>query len=220
MQGIMIVNKPAGISSHGVVANARKILGIKKIGHSGTLDPAATGVLVLLVGKDTKMAEKFQAFSKAYRATMILGLHTDSCDTQGKVLDEKSCNNITRQDIEAAFDKYRGESDQIPPMFSAVKHKGKKLYQLARKGITVERKPRRINITALELEEFRLPKVTFYMECSTGTYVRQLADDIGKDLGCGACVSDIQRIKVGPFKIDDAIDIEDINESHIRDWKG
>jgi len=219
-EGIIIINKPDGITSHDVVSRVRHKFKMKRVGHAGTLDPLATGVLVILLGKSTKLFEKFVGFDKAYRATMILGTATTSADIHGDVIEQKPYAHISKELILEVFNEFKGESEQIPPMVSAVKVKGKKLYQLARKGIIIERKARSITISKLILEEIKLPEVKFYLECSKGTYVRQLADDIGNRLGCGACITQIERTKVGAFHIDESVTIEDLDESHIRYWKG
>ncbi len=219
-EGIVVVNKPDGLTSHDVVERARRKFKIRRVGHAGTLDPMATGVLILLVGKSTKLFNKFVAFDKAYRATLILGTTTASSDICGKVLKQNPYENITSKQIEQAFAQFVGEIDQVPPMVSAVKIKGKKLYELARKGIEVERSARRIKIYSLRIEEINVPEVKFTVECSKGTYVRQLAYDIGEVLGCGACISKIERTKVGAFSIEEAVKLEDLNESHIRHWQG
>ncbi|HBR15363.1 MAG TPA: tRNA pseudouridine(55) synthase TruB [Candidatus Omnitrophica bacterium] len=220
MNGIVIVNKRSGMTSHDVVQEVRKKLGMRRVGHAGTLDPLATGVLIILLGKSTKLFDQFVKFDKAYRATLILGVTTTSADVQGEVLQKQSYEHITRKQIEEAFKNFVGEIDQVPPMVSAVKVGGVKLYQLARKGIEIERQPRKIRIDCLKLEDVSLPHVKFYLECSKGTYVRQLADDVGKMLGCGACISQIERTRVGNFCIEDAVRVEEINESHIRNWQG
>jgi len=219
-EGIIIVDKPDGMTSHDVVACVRKKFKMRRVGHAGTLDPLATGVLVLLLGKATKLFTKFVDFDKAYRATLILGVKTTSADTQGEIINRAPYDHITLQQVEEVFKKFDGDIEQIPPMVSAVKVKGRKLYQLARKGIEIERKARPIRIDCLKIEEFSPPKIRFYLECSKGTYVRQLADDVGTLLGCGACVSQIQRTKVGAYLIEDAVNLEDLNESHIRNWEG
>ena len=219
MEGILIVNKPDGVTSHDVVSMVRRKFKIRRVGHAGTLDPMATGVLIILVGKATKLFNKFVKLDKAYRATLILGTATNSADTQGQVLAQKPYAHITPQEIENIFQRFLGETDQVPPMVSAVKVKGKKLYELARKGIEVERPPRKIVINAIRVEEIAPPQVKFYLECSKGTYVRQLAEDIGKALGCGACISQIERTKVGPFALDQAVELEEVNESHLRSWR-
>lgn len=218
--GILIVNKPMGITSHDVVQKVRARFRMRRVGHAGTLDPLATGVLIILLGKATKSFNKFVGMDKAYRATLILGTATDSADVQGKVIQRLPYEGVTRVRVEEAFKKFSGHIDQVPPMVSAVKVKGKKLYQLARKGIEVEREARQIRIDCLKLESFDPPYVKFYLECSKGTYVRQLAEDIGKLLGCGACISQIERTRVGLFRVEEAVPIEDIHESHIRVWQG
>ncbi len=220
LEGILVVNKPMGLTSHDVVQDVRRRFRMQQVGHAGTLDPLATGVLVVLLGKSTKLFNQFVDMDKAYRATLILGTATDSADIQGKVLQQLPFDQITRAEMEEVFKRSAGETEQIPPMVSAVKVQGKKLYQLARKGIAIERRARPIKIHALELKEFAPPQVKFYLECSKGTYVRQLAEDVGKKLGCGACITQIERTKVGPFSIEEAVDLEEIDERHIRNWKG
>jgi len=220
VEGILIVNKPGGMTSHDVVARVRRKFKIRRVGHAGTLDPLATGVLVVLVGKATKLFAKFVTFDKAYRATLVLGTATTSADTEGKITEQKPYDHVTRGQVEEVFAQFLGETEQVPPMVSAVKKAGRKLYQLARKGLVVEREPRPIRIDRLEIEAFDSPEVRFYLECSKGTYVRQLAEDAGNLLGCGACISQIQRTKVGRFTIDEAVTIEDLHESHLRRWEG
>ncbi len=218
-EGIILVNKPNGLTSHDVVARVRRKFGIKKVGHAGTLDPLATGVLVILVGKSTKLSDSFMGLDKAYRATMILGKKTTSADIEGDTIQERPYDAVTLEQVEQIFKEFTGNIKQLPPMFSAIKFKGKKLYELARKGITVEREPRDVSIGLLKVLRFEPPYVEFYMECSKGTYVRQLADDVGERLGCGACISQLERTKVGSFHINESVNIEDINESHLRPWK-
>ncbi|VAX36054.1 tRNA pseudouridine(55) synthase [hydrothermal vent metagenome] len=219
-QGILLIDKPSGITSHDVVDVVRKKFQMKRIGHAGTLDPLATGLLIILVGKSTKLFDKFVGFDKAYRATLILGTATDSADTEGKIIEKCSFTHVTQEQVFEVFKKFIGVIEQVPPMVSAVKHKGKKLYELARKGITVERKARTITIERLEIKRFKSPEVEFILECSKGTYVRQIAEDVGKVLGCGACISQIERTKVGVFTLEEAIKLEEINESHLRNWQG
>ncbi len=219
-QGVLIINKPAGKTSHDVVAMVRRILGQRRVGHAGTLDPLATGVLVVLAGKSTKMFDKFVAYDKGYRATLKLGLKTTSADTMGETIEQKSFAHVTRMDVEKAFAKFTGEIEQLPPMVSAVRHKGERLYKIARTGQQVERTVRNVRIDELTILRFEPPEVEFYMACSKGTYVRQLADDVGDLLGCGACICQIERTKVGPFEITQAKNIEDVNESHLIDFKG
>lgn len=219
-QGILLVDKPTGMTSHDVVSRVRRVLGIKKVGHAGTLDPLATGLLIILVGSATKLFDKFSGHDKAYQSTLILGRLTDTGDTQGKILAEKDATSLTEAQIQSAFASFRGDSEQLPPMFSAVKHKGKKLYELARKGLTVERQARPIQIHYLEIDRIDHPNIEFTLECSKGTYVRQLAMDIGDKLGCGACISQIRRTKVGAFDLNQAVALEDIDERHLQPWTG
>jgi len=220
LSGIVVVNKSSGMTSHDVVAKARLKLKMKKIGHAGTLDPLATGVLILLVGKSTKLFDKFVVFDKGYNATLILGMSTNSADVDGKLTGQLPYDHITEKMVIGIFKRFIGEIEQVPPMVSAVKMKGKKLYELARKGITVKRASRKVRVDCLDLERFESPYVDFHLECSKGTYVRQIAEDAGKVLGCGACISRIERTRVGPFLLRDAINLENLNESHIRNWQG
>ncbi len=220
MNGILIVDKPSGMTSHDVVHDIRRKFRMRRVGHAGTLDPLATGILILLLGQATKLSNRFIGFDKAYAATMKLGTVTDTADIEGKIIEEKPYAHITQREVEDVMRAFEGEQEQLPPMYSAVRHKGKKLYELARQGIEVERQARKINVSCLKLESFSLPEVSFYMECSKGTYVRQLAADIGSRLGCGACITQIRRVKTGPFVIEQAANLSDVNESHLRDWQG
>ncbi|MBF0593512.1 MAG: tRNA pseudouridine(55) synthase TruB [Candidatus Omnitrophica bacterium] len=218
MEGIIVVDKPSGMTSHDVVSRVRRSLNMKKVGHAGTLDPLATGVLIILVGNSTRLFDKFVGFDKAYDATMQLGLKTHSADIQGQTLQERPFDGISRKDVEAAFLRFTGDIEQIPPMVSAVKHKGERLYKLARKGINVVREPRKVRVDVLKVLDFSLPFVKFCLDCSKGTYVRQVAEDVGEVLGCGACITEIRRTKVGPFGIESAVKLEELNESHLRRW--
>jgi len=220
LNGIVVVNKPSGMTSHDVVARARRILGLKRIGHAGTLDPLATGVLILLIGPSTKLFDKFMAFDKGYRATMILGKRTTTADVQGEIIEEKACDHITAAAVAEVLKEFEGEIEQVPPMVSALKVNGKRLYDLARQGIEVTREPRRVVISRIELLEFVSPQVSFALECSKGTYVRQVAEDAGERLGCGACISQIERTRVGSFSMDDAIELEALKPEHVRPWVG
>lgn len=209
MNGVINCLKPPGMTSHDVVDFLRKQLGIKKVGHGGTLDPGAAGVLPIFVGKATKAVELFESSTKEYVAEMTLGITTDTGDNQGKVLETKECDVELRSIIEV-FSKFVGKIQQIPPMYSAVRHKGKKLYELARQGIIVERKPRTVEIYSIELIKYENPRVLFKVSCSRGTYIRTLCEDIGRTLGCGAHLSCLIRTKVGPFNISQSITLEDI----------
>lgn len=217
-EGIVVINKPAGITSHDVVARVRRCFNMRQVGHAGTLDPLATGVLIILLGKSTKLFDKFVAFDKAYRATLKLGLKTTSADIMGETLEEKSAEGISSAQVQEVFKRFVGDIEQLPPMVSAVKHKGERLYKIAWEGKQVERTPRKVRINELKLLSFDWPHVEFFMDCSKGTYVRQLAEDVGDVLGCGACISQIERTRVGHFDIKDAVNLEDLNEGHIRSW--
>lgn len=212
MNGIINCLKPPGMTSHDVVDFLRKQLGIKKVGHGGTLDPGAAGVLPIFVGKATKAVEFFEASEKEYVAEMTLGVTTDTGDNMGKVLETKDCE-VEFTSIIETFSKFVGKIQQIPPMYSAVRHKGKKLYELARQGIIVERKPRTVEIYSVELIKYEKPRVLFRVSCSRGTYIRTLCEDIGRALGCGAHLSCLIRTKLGPFKISQSITLEDIKAS-------
>lgn len=215
-QGILCINKPVGMTSHDVVDAARRALSIRQIGHAGTLDPLAEGLLILLVGKSTKLFDKFVGFDKEYLGVMKLGEVTATGDSQGQVIEKKDISLISQEQIKQACAKFVGDINQIPPMVSALRVNGKRLYRLARKGITVERQPRAIKIYSLDILKIDLPFVEFRTRCSKGTYIRQLAVDIGQVLGCGAHMVKIQRLGIGPFSLDQSINVEQINESFLQ----
>lgn len=212
MKGIINVLKPPGMTSHDVVAFLRKLINIKKIGHGGTLDPAAAGVLPVFIGKATKAIEFFEITDKEYIAEMVLGITTNTGDSEGSVLNIRRVN-VDIEMINQVFLEFTGKIEQIPPMYSAVRYKGRKLYELARQGITVERNPRTVEIKALELLHFEENTLTFRTICSKGTYIRTLCEDIGKRLGCGAYLSYLVRIRAGLFGIDKAYTIEEIEQN-------
>lgn len=218
-QGIVLINKPAGITSHDVVGFVRRTFKMRRVGHAGTLDPMATGVLVILLGNSTKLFDKFVAFDKTYRATLRLGLKTTTADIMGQTISQRPFAGIDEGAVQRVFTQFTGNIEQKPPMVSAVKHQGERLYKIARQGIEVERTARPVRIDELRILKFNLPDVEFIMSCSKGTYVRQLAEDVGEVLGCGACISQIERTKVGPFEIKDAVAMENLNEGHILNWK-
>lgn len=209
--GILVVDKEKGMTSHDVVALVRRRFSIKKAGHAGTLDPNATGVLVLLIGAATKRSDEFLNKDKEYVAVMKLGERTDTGDCDGKVLAEREVN-VTREDILSLMEKFKGESEQMPPMFSAKRYKGKKLYELARKGKEVEREPRKIVISELEAVKIDLPLVTFRVVCGKGTYVRQLAEDMGEALGCGAHLVELRRTRSGEYDLSKAFSVGDLSK--------
>ena len=213
MNGIILVNKPENFTSFDVCAKMRGILHIKRIGHAGTLDPMATGVLPVFVGKATKACDIMPDSSKAYRANVKFGVETDTLDRTGTVT-ETFEKKITESDIISVLPKFKGEITQIPPMYSAVKVNGKKLYELARQGKTVERPERKVTIEKLELEKFDEKNQTavFYIECSSGTYIRTLADDIAKAAGSGAYLTDLVRTKAAGFDISQTFTLEQIQQ--------
>jgi tRNA pseudouridine55 synthase len=213
MNGIIIVNKPPGWTSFDVVAKIRNLTRVKKVGHSGTLDPMATGVLPVFLGKATKSIQYFMAGDKGYEGEMVLGVKTDTGDAEGKVIMTNDECRMTNERISEVFSKYTGEIEQMPPMFSAVKVNGTRLYELARKGIEIKRQPRKVSIYELRLTNYDTgagsqPRVAFSTLCSKGTYIRQLAVDIGDELGCGAHLSRLSRFYAHPFHISQALDMD------------
>ncbi|MBN2711096.1 MAG: tRNA pseudouridine(55) synthase TruB [Planctomycetes bacterium] len=205
--GVFPVNKPEGMTSHDVVSICRKQLNMHKVGHGGTLDPMAEGLLLILTGRATRLFDSMQEFTKTYVAELKLGERTDTHDRTGTIIEGGNATllPLERALLEKALQKYRGEIEQIPPMFSAVKVDGKKLYRLARKGEVIEREPRTVNVYELELKEFDGVNATLEMTVSKGFYVRTLIDDIGNDLGTGAVMTRLVRTASGPFKLSDTI---------------
>ena len=212
MNGIINVYKEAGYTSHDVVARLRRILGIKRIGHTGTLDPAATGVLPVCLGRSTVLADTVSDGEKVYEAVLLLGTRTDTYDLEGKVLEERPVT-CSPAEAEACIRSFIGEQEQLPPMYSAVKVGGQKLYELARKGIEVERKPRHVRIYDIEIKQTDLPRVRFTVTCSKVTYIRSLCADIGDRLNCGGCMAELIRTRVGIFKLADAKKLDEIREA-------
>ena len=209
--GIINVYKEKGFTSFDVVAKLRGILRTKKIGHTGTLDPDAEGVLPVCIGRATKVCDILTDKDKVYEAVMLLGVETDTQDTSGEVLCEKPVE-ADKDAVEKAILSFVGEYDQVPPMYSALKVNGKKLYELAREGKTVERKARRVNIFSIEILEIDLPRVRMSVHCSKGTYIRTLCHDIGNMLGCGGCMDKLLRTKVGVFELKDTLKLAQIDE--------
>jgi tRNA pseudouridine55 synthase len=215
--GFILINKPAGITSHDVVDKLREITKIKRIGHAGTLDPFATGLLILGIGREfTKKLSIFQKKDKEYIATLKLGAESDTFDRDGKIVEEKVEKIPEREEIEKVLKSFLGEIEQIPPVFSAKKIKGKKLYELARKGIKVEPKPQRVKIYEISILEYNFPYLKIKVKCSSGTYIRSLANDIGNKLGCGAYVEDLMRTKIGEFSIENAVELSKLTP---QNWK-
>ena len=211
MDGIVNIWKPTGLTSHDVVARVRRAAGTRRVGHTGTLDPMAEGVLPICIGKATHAVEYVVASKKTYECTLCLGQTTDTEDSTGTVLEEKPVH-CSEQDIIEALGAFVGECDQIPPMYSAVHHEGKRLYALARQGITVERKPRRVTFYQITLLSVALPEVTFQVECSKGAYIRTLCKDIGEKLGCGAHMTALARTQCGRFTKENAVLLDDFEK--------
>ncbi len=206
--GIVLVDKPRDWTSHDIVNFIRGRFNVKKVGHCGTLDPAATGLLVIVLGHATKMSQQLSGSDKTYEATILFGKETDSQDMDGEVLSEKDCSFLTEEMIRAEFAKFAGEMDQTPPMVSARKVDGKRLYELAREGKEIEREAKKITIHSMEVRKVHLPYADFVMKCSKGTYVRTICYDIGKNLGCGAVLFSLRRTQSGEFNIGKAVTVE------------
>jgi tRNA pseudouridine55 synthase len=212
----MNIYKESGFTSHDVVAKLRGIVRQKKIGHTGTLDPDAVGVLPVCLGNATKLCDMMTDKSKEYEACMLLGVTTDTQDMSGKILSEHEVN-VTEEHIIEAIMSFVGGYEQIPPMYSALKVNGKKLYELARQGKEIERQPRHVDIPSIKIIDISLPRVSFSVECSKGTYIRSLCADIGDKLGCGAAMESLKRTRVGGFKIEDAITLSQVEEFYKSD---
>lgn len=216
MDGIIIINKPKNYTSHDIVRKAKKLLN-EKVGHTGTLDPNATGVLPLLIGKGTLLSKYLIEHDKIYEAVLKLGEKTDTADGEGKVLESQNVEQsiLEKENIERIFNNLEGKQEQIPPMYSAIKLNGKKLYEYARKGIEVEVKPRTIEIYKLELIKVEDMEITFRVSCSKGTYIRTLCEKIAEELGTIGYMKDLKRIQVGEFNIKDSITIEELENQEI-----
>ena len=212
LQGVIVLDKPAGITSHDGVAQVRKLLRLAKVGHGGTLDPFATGVLPLMVNSATRTAPWMGGDDKVYEGVARLGVVTDTLDPTGEVVREADISGVGPSDVEGAFGAFHGEIDQIPPMYSAVKVGGERLYKLARKKVEVERKPKRVTIHELEILSVDLPHVSFRVHCSTGTYVRVIVHDVGEQLGCGAHLERLVRTRSGRFRSENAIGLPVLEE--------
>ncbi len=211
MNGIILLDKPMGKTSHDMVYFVRRLTGIKKVGHTGTLDPDATGVLPVCIGKATKVCDMLTVSDKTYEAELALGKTTDTQDASGNVLSEKEVN-VTAEDINRTVEEFIGEIEQIPPMFSAIKKDGKKLYELARQGITIEREARRVTIYSIDVLGFDLTNniIKIRVHCSKGTYIRTLCEDIGNALGCGGYMLSLRRVSSGGFSIDECKSCEEL----------
>ncbi len=213
MHGLLVVDKPGGLTSFDVVHQVRRALGVKKVGHTGTLDPMATGVLPVCVGDATRIAQFITEATKAYDATVKLGATTDTLDAEGKVLQTREIPPVTRELLEAALSRFRGTFPQIPPMYSAVKVGGKRLYELARAGEEVERQPREVTVYELTLRDFSADEVKLSVRCSKGFFVRTLAAELGEALGCGAHLCALRRTHSGPFTLAQAVPLAEVTSA-------
>ena len=210
LDGVLIVDKAPGMTSHDVVAIVRRALDTKKVGHCGTLDPLATGLLIVVIGRGTKIQDLLMSEDKEYVGTLKLGEMTDSQDADGQITETRPVPELSRERIEEAFTKFDGDFYQMPPMVSAIKMGGVPLYKMARQGKTVEREPRFVHIFAHEIKNIALPEIEFRVVCSKGFYVRTYAFDIGNDLGCGAHLKALRRTKSGKFTLEHAVTIDDL----------
>jgi len=229
MHGIINLDKPKGMTSQEAVTFVKRTLRVKKAGHAGTLDPLATGVLLILLGEATKVARFLSDLDKEYISKIKLGERTDTLDSEGNIIEKRDVPDIPKGQIEAVLSRFLGEIRQVPPMYSALKHSGRPLYELARKGIEVERKERPVNIYNIRLLSLNLPYLEIAISCSKGTYIRTLADDIGMALGTGAHIVELRRTSIGDFNIEGSLKINDLTPdkiipidkalSHLREFK-
>jgi len=210
MNGVLVIDKPAGMTSHDVVHHVRRISGIRKAGHTGTLDPIATGVLPVCLNEATKLVQFLANDGKEYRATLLLGVRTDTLDTEGDVLSREE-PLVSREQIEGVFRGFIGRRTQIAPKYSAVKVNGRALYDWTRRGMDVARPEREVEIHSVRIEEISLPEVVFTVECSKGTYIRSLCAEAGEALGCGGCMSALRRTRSGMFGIEEAVTLDELS---------
>jgi tRNA pseudouridine55 synthase len=213
LSGILNVDKPPGMTSHDVVDAVRRVAGQRKVGHAGTLDPMATGVLLVCLGRATRVAEYLMAGQKRYRATIVLGTTTDTYDAEGEITTSGGRTDFARAEIEAALARFVGSIEQVPPMYSALKQHGQPLYKLARQGKTVERKPRRVEIDGIELLDWTPSSLVVEVTCSPGTYIRSLAHDLGQHLDSGAYLAALVRLGSGQFSLQEAVSLERLEEA-------
>ena len=215
MHGLLLIDKPAGMTSHDVVQQVRRICQTKKVGHAGTLDPLATGVLPVAIGDGTKILQFLLADDKAYRATLQFGVTTDTLDAEGKILLQRPIPADILVNIEAVCGHFCGDIEQVPPMYSALKKDGVPLYRLARQGKTIEREPRQVRIDRLEIIRIQMPELTIEVDCSKGTYIRTLAADIGEELTCGAHLTALRRLRCGRFLVKDCTSLEELSQQEV-----
>ena len=220
-EGVLLIDKPSGITSHDVVDRVRHVFKMKRVGHAGTLDPNATGLLIVLVGKATKLSQYLMGLDKTYEGIITLGAETNTHDVEGEIVAENEVPGLSEEELKAAMEPFHGDQYQTPPMFSAKKQEGVPLYKLARKGKSVEREPRLIHVGKFTLDSWASPEIEFTLTCSKGTYVRTLAHDLGQQLGCGAYLKDLRRTDIERFHIEDSIELESLEEltmEEIRGW--
>ena len=209
---VILIDKDKGLTSFSVVHKVRKAVQVKKVGHAGTLDPEATGLLIICTGKKTKEIYKYRDSEKTYTGIISLGKSTASMDAETEFSEEKSLNGIGNDEIEKVRKSFLGKIEQMPPMYSAIKHKGKSLYKYARKGVEIERVAREVTISKFEITKADLPDIHFEIVCSKGTYIRVIADDFGNKLGCGAYLKSLRRTAIGEYKVEDAFEINEFRK--------
>ncbi len=212
---VLLIDKDKSKTSFDIVRSVRKKFNIRKVGHAGTLDPMATGLLIVCISRKTKEIYKFQDMPKVYEGTITLGKSTPSMDAETEPSEIKSTNNITVEQIDEVRKLFIGEIEQLPPMYSALKHKGKSLYKYARKGIEIKREPRKVSIYDFVIKDINLPDVSFEIKCSKGTYIRVIANDFGHKLGCGGYLSSLRRSEIGDYNVDNAMTIDELNKLEI-----
>lgn len=215
MDGLLLIDKPAGMTSHDVVDEIRRRFRMRRVGHGGTLDPAATGLLILLLGRSTRHARVLLGADKTYAGTLLLGVSTDTQDAEGKALKTREVGPLTRGQVEQACARFRGSIEQEVPAYSAVRIQGRRFYDLARSGQPVPRRVRKVTVHDLRVMDMRLPEVDLEVTCSSGTYVRTLCADIGEALGCGGHLKRLSRTQVGPFRLADAVRLEAARPEHV-----
>ena len=220
IDGVLVIDKPEGMTSMDVVRKIKRASRVKKVGHGGTLDPFATGVIAVCMGQATRMMEYLVDSAKTYRGVVELGIETDTYDVQGKVTRRADASGISLDQVEAALSEFRGVILQVPPMYSALKRQGKRLYDLARAGVEVEREPRRVEVADISVVDWSPPLVEVKVECGRGFYMRSLAYDLGVSLGCGAYLKSLERVKSGSFDVEDAVSLEEAERSFEEgDWQ-
>lgn len=219
MNGLILIDKSPGITSHTAVKRVKKILKVHKAGHTGTLDPFAQGILVVCLNEGTKLSPFLVEADKEYEAILRLGIETDTQDITGQIIEDKGTVHVSDTQIERAFQEFQGKIMQLPPMYSALKYKGVPLYRLARQGKEIERTPREVDIKELSVLKIDLPRVFFRVACSKGTYIRTLASDLGKYLGCGGCLEMLNRTRAGSFNLNNSVSLEKLEKTSLDEVK-